>query len=94
MRKMFSVNGDFQAGKDFTTFKLNLGKSPLSLAIDRIRGAGTGSIIPQGDSEPESTVTKRCYMRDTVFDNDRAPRLMSYPREGLFGVWVTCMRAY
>lgn len=43
MRKMFSVNGDFQAGKDFTTYKLNLGKSPAPLAIDQIKGAGTGS---------------------------------------------------
>lgn len=66
MRKMFSVNGSFQAGKDFTTYKLNLGKSPAPLAIDRIRGAGTDSNLPQGDSEPESPVTKRCcrHMRD------------------------------
>lgn len=33
-RKMFSVNGSFRAGKDFTTYKLNLGKSP-ALTCDR-----------------------------------------------------------
>ena len=95
---MFSVNDDFQAGKDFTTYKLNLSKSPAPLTIDRIRGAGTGSILPQGDSEPESPVTKRCCpcMRDAgslpAFGNERAPQLMSCPHEGFFGVWATGMR--